>query len=49
MDCSPNPSNIAYHFKTNFDNNQVVHNYKTDNVWNMETVEDNTWIQGPGK
>lgn len=49
MDCSPSPQNIAYHFKTDFHKNEVVHNYKMDGQWNMETVENNTWIEGPGE
>lgn len=49
LECCPNPLNIAYHFKTNFMNNTVTHNYKTVGDWNEEIVDENTWIQGPGK
>lgn len=28
--------------------NTVTHNHKTVGVWNDETVDENTWIQGPG-
>lgn len=38
---------VAYHFKTIFEENRVVHNYKTGS-WQDEMVEDNNWIEGPG-
>lgn len=49
LECCPSPLNIAYHFKTNFKDNTVVHNYKTVGDWNQEIIEENTWIQGPGE
>lgn len=49
LDACPSSRNIAYHFKTDFRSNQVVHNYKTVDYWNEEIVEENTWIQGAGK
>lgn len=51
VDCAASPSNIAYHFKTIFTTNReeaTIHNYKRG-TWGMETVEENTWINGPGK
>lgn len=41
------PWTVIYHFETNFVTNDVIHNYKTENQWNNEIVETNTWIQGP--
>lgn len=38
---------VAYHFKTIFEDNSVVHNYKTGS-WQEEMVEENNWIEGPG-
>lgn len=43
------PLNIAYHFRTDFDTNNVTHNYKSSGIWNDEVVEKNTWIDGPGR
>lgn len=44
------PSDIAYHFRTDFTSRQtVVHNRKVDGSWKHEIVENNTWIEGPGK
>lgn len=37
---------IAYHFKTNFTSNTVVHNYKEAGRWNSEITDENTWIRG---
>lgn len=48
LECCPIPLNVAYHFKTNFVDNTVTHNYKTVGIWNDEVVEENTWIQGSG-
>lgn len=41
-------NNIPYHFKTDFDKNVVIQNYKTDGQWREEIFETNTWIQGAG-
>lgn len=51
MENSPNfiPSNIAYHFKTNFATKKVQQNYRTDDQWNDEITEENTWALGPGE
>lgn len=49
LECCQNPLNIAYHFKTNFFENTVTHNFKAVGNWNDEIVDENTWIQGPGK
>lgn len=49
LDSCSNSRNIAYHFKTDLVKNEVIHNYKTVDYWNDEIVEENTWIQGPGK
>lgn len=48
LDKCPIPSDVAYHFRTSFDNNTVVHNCKTEGVWNEEIVEVNNWIHEPG-
>jgi len=48
LDCCPKPSYVAYHFKTIFDSNSVVHNFKSG-TWQDEIVEENTWIDGPGQ
>lgn len=48
LECCPIPLNVAYHFKTNFVDNTVRHNYKTVGSWNDEIIEENTWIQGSG-
>lgn len=47
LDCCAKPSYVAYHFKTIFDSNSVVHNYKKG-TWQDEIHEENTWIDGPG-
>lgn len=49
MDACSSSRNVAYHFKTDFINNKVIHNYKTVDSWNEEIIEENTWIQGAGK
>lgn len=46
VDCG---ENIAYQFETNFTENIVTQNYKTNGEWNRPLSEDeNTWIDGPG-
>lgn len=45
--CDSNPIDVAYHFKTDFTTNKVIHNYKCGK-WNNEIIEDNTWVNGPG-
>lgn len=49
LDACSSSRNVAYHFKTDFINNKVIHNYKTVDSWNEEIIEENTWIQGAGK
>lgn len=46
LDCG---ENVAYQFKTDFANNTVLHNSKTNGKWNGETAETNSWIDGPGQ
>lgn len=47
VDCG---DNIAYHFKTMFNKNTVVQNYKADGKWHKPAINDeNTWTDGPGK
>lgn len=48
LECNPTPQNIAYHFKTVFSENKVVHNYKTVGNWHNEVEDANTWIQNTG-
>lgn len=49
LDCCPSPMFVAYHFKTDFESNSVVHNYKTGHgMWQDELVEENMWTSGPG-
>lgn len=48
LDACSSSRNIAYHFKTDFVNNRVIHNSKTVDSWNDEIIEENTWIEGAG-
>uniref|UniRef100_A0A0K8TTR1 Galectin n=1 Tax=Tabanus bromius TaxID=304241 RepID=A0A0K8TTR1_TABBR len=48
LDSCPQPSMIAYHFKTKFKENVVVHNTKQC-TWLEEKPEENTWIDKPGE
>lgn len=46
LDCG---KNVAYHFETNFIDNTVKQNYKTNGEWDKsESIEENTWTNGPG-
>lgn len=46
LDCG---ENIAYHFGTDFTDETVKHNYKTQGQWNEPaSIEQNTWTNGPG-
>lgn len=49
LETNPNPTYIAYHFKTIFETNIVVQNFKTAGEWSEEIIEENTWYNVPGK
>ena len=48
IDNSPNPENIAYHFKVDFERNVIIENYKATS-WYDESVMDNYYFDRASK